>query len=250
MLLYRADQEKVAPSRSWRALRRLALVLDPLTVGRGRRTLSMAVRVALVVTGAVILAGCVAVMLWNNIGAGPLDVFIVALRDHTGLPLAFAVWLTVGTLTLVAWALGRRPGVATLAVPLIAGPTMQWMLSGLDHFDPPHMVAARIAIHLVAVGVVGIGVGCIVASHLGQATGELLATAASQRSGRPEPRVRLACEVTFLVVGGLMGGPIGLGTVLIALCIGPSVARGCRTVASGLDMSRKQLSAAYAALPR
>jgi len=243
MLLYRADQEKVAKSR-------LAALLDPLTVGRSRRTVSLIGRLSLVVTGALILAACVAVMLWNNIGAGPLDVFIVALRDHTGLPLAFSVWLTVGALTLVAWALGRRPGIATLAVPLIAGPAMQWMLSGLNHFDPPQMLVVRIAIHLLAVGVVGIGVGCIVASHLGQATGELLATAASQRIRRPEARVRMACEVTFLVVGGLMGGPIGLGTVLIALCIGPSVARGCRTVATGLDASRRQLSAAYWALPR
>jgi uncharacterized membrane protein YczE len=60
----------------------------------------------------------------------------------------------------------------------------------------------------------------------------------------------MACEVTFLVAGGLMGGPIGLGTVLIALSIGPSVARGCRTVATGLAASRRQLSAAYWALPR
>lgn len=243
MLLYRADHEK--GTISWLAAR-----LDPFIVGRRRRTISLMARFALVVAGAVILAACVAVMLWNNIGAGPLDVFIVALRNHTGLPLAFAVWLTVGTLTIVAWGLGRRPGIATLAVPLIAGPTMQWMLSGLGHVDPPHMIAARIAIHLLAVGAIGIGVGCIVASHLGQATGELLATAASQRIRRPEAPVRMACEVTFLVVGGLMGGPIGLGTVLIAICIGPSVARGCRTVATGIDLSRRQLSAAYWALPR
>jgi uncharacterized membrane protein YczE len=57
-------------------------------------------------------------------------------------------------------------------------------------------------------------------------------------------------EVTFLTVGALLGGPIGLGTVLVALGIGPSVARGRRLVTSGLDASRRQLSAAYWALPR
>ena len=41
-----------------------------------------------------------------------------------------------------------------------------------------------------------------------------------------------------------------LGTVLVALGIGPSVARGRRLVTSGLDASRRQLSAAYWALPR
>ena len=62
--------------------------------------------------------------------------------------------------------------------------------------------------------------------------------------------MRLMFEGSFLAVGGMLGGPIGLGTVLIALCIGPSVARGRRTVATGIAASRRQVSAAYWALPR
>jgi uncharacterized membrane protein YczE len=74
--------------------------------------------------------------------------------------------------------------------------------------------------------------------------------AASDRSGRPEQRMRLLFEVTWLTVGGLLGGPIGLGTVLIALCIGPSVATGRRLVSRGIETSRRQVTAAYWALPR
>ena len=143
---------------------------------------------------------------------------------RTGLPLAFAVWITVGALTLVAWALGRRPGLGTVVGPFVVGPTMQSMLTNLERFEPPRWVVVRIAIHLLAVGVVGFGAGAVMASRLGQGTGELLALAASDRSGRPEQRMRLMFEVTWLAVGGLLGGPIGLGTVLVALCIGPSVA--------------------------
>ena len=62
--------------------------------------------------------------------------------------------------------------------------------------------------------------------------------------------MRLLFEITYLVVGGLLGGPIGFGTVLVALCIGPSVAYGRVRVGRGLDASRRQLGAAYAALPR
>jgi len=53
-----------------------------------------------------------------------------------------------------------------------------------------------------------------------------------------------------LEIGGLRGGPISLGTVLIALRIGRSVARVRRTVATGIAASRRQVSAAYWALPR
>jgi uncharacterized membrane protein YczE len=250
MLLYRADQPEQAASRSRRALVRLVTILDPLTVGRGRRALAWTARIGLLAAGSVILAVCVAVMLWNDLGAGPLDVFIAALRTRTGLPLAFAVWITIGVLTLFAWALGRRPGIATVIGPIVVGPTMQIVLGNLERFEPPRWIMARIAIHLVAVGAVGFGVGAVMASRLGQGTGELLALAASDRSGRPEQRMRMMFEITFLAVGGLLGGPIGFGTVLVALCIGPSVARGRRTVAAGLAASRRQLSAAYWALPR
>lgn len=250
MLLYRADLPEVAESRSRRALRRLALTLDPLTVGRGRRALAWTARIGLLAAGSVIVAICVAVMLWNDLGAGPLDVFISALRSRTGLPLAFAVWITIGVLTLLAWALGRRPGLATIVGPFVVGPTMQIALTNLQRFEPPHWVVVKIAIQLLAVGAVGIGAGAVMASRLGQGTGELLALAASDRSGKPEQRMRLMFEASFLAVGGLLGGPVGLGTVLIALCIGPSIARGRRTVATGIAASRRQVSAVYWALPR
>jgi len=210
----------------------------------------MTIRIGFLAAGATIIATCVAVMLWNDLGAGPLDVFIAALRQRTGLPLMFAVWITVGTLTLLAWLLGRRPGMGTIVGPIVVGPMMQVMLANLERIDPPHWLVARIAIHLLAVGAVGIGIGAVMASRLGQGTGELLALAASDRSGRPEQRMRLMFEITYLTVGTLMGGPIGLGTVLVALCIGPSVTRGRRIVTSGIDVSRRQLSAAYWALPR
>ena len=236
MLLYRSHQ--------------VASVIDPFMTGPRRRALGMTVRVALLAAGATIIATCVAVMLWNDLGAGPLDVFIAALRERSGLPLTFAVWITVGTLTVIAWLLGRRPGIGTIAAPIVVGPMMQVMLSTLERVDPPHWIAARVAIHLAALGAVGIGIGAVMASRLGQGTGELLALAASDRIGRPEQRMRLMFEVTYLTVGAVMGGPIGLGTVLVALGIGPSVARGRRIVTTGIANSRRQLSAAYWALPR
>ena len=164
-------------------------------------------------------------MLWNDLGAGPLDVFIGALRTRTGLPLAFAVWITIGALTLLAWALGRRPGLGTVlgadrgrtddaggARPTSSSSSRRsgWRRGSRSTCWPSASV--------------GFGAGAVMASRLGQGTGELLALAASDRSGRPEQRMRLMFEVTCLAVGGLLGGPIGLGTVLVALCIGPSVA--------------------------
>ena len=77
-----------------------------------RRVLGLSTRITLLLTGSAIIAASVAVTLWTQLGPGPLDVFIGAVRVHTGLPLSIAVWLVVGLLIAVAWALGRRPGSA------------------------------------------------------------------------------------------------------------------------------------------
>jgi uncharacterized membrane protein YczE len=242
--------DELDPAVSRRGLARVGTLVDPLVVGRGRRPTGIAIRIALHAIGSLVIGTCVAVMLWNDIGAGPLDVFIGAVRTRTGLPLAVAVWITLGVLMLIAWALGRRPGLGTVVGPFVVGPVMQFVLTNLERVEPPHWFAVRLVIQLAAVGVIGFGAGAIMVARLGWGTGELLAAAASDLSGRPEQRMRLLFEITFLVIGGLLGGPIGVGTVLIALCIGPSVANGRMMVGRGVDSARRQLGAAYASLPR
>jgi len=101
----------------------------------------------------------------------------------------------------------------------------------------PGSIVARLTIHVAAVGMIGLGAGALIVSGLGAGSGELIASAASDRVGRPEPRVRLAIESSFLVVGVALGGPIGLGTVAVALIIGPAVAMGHRFVSRSVQLS-------------
>lgn len=230
-----------ATERAWS---RAGAVAAVLATGTPRRVLAFTTRVALLVAGAATIGAAVGVMLWNELGPGPLDVFIGAVRVRTGLPLAVAVWLVVGAMTAVAWGLGRRPGIGTLAGPLIAGPVMQATVALLDPVDLPGSLVVRLILHAAALVVLGFGAGGLIVSGLGAGTGELLAAAASDRSGRPETSVRFACEMTWLVAGFLLGGPIGLGTVLVAAMIGPSVAHGYRRVDAIVAGSRRQLTLA------
>ena len=161
-----------------------------------------------------------------------------------GIPLALAVWGTVGTLTAIAWMLGRRPGLGTSVAPFMIGPTMQVVLAQLQRTEPPSAVLAKIGVHLAAIAAVGLGAGAVIVAGLGAGTGELLAKAASERSGRPELRVRVLFELSWIVLGVVLGGPIGVGTVLVAVLIGPSVARGHRLVDGAVTVSRRQLAGA------
>ncbi len=176
--------------------------------------------------------------LWTGLGPGPLDVFIGAVRTHTGLPLSLSVWLVVGSLIALAWALGRRPGFGTLAGPLVVGVVMQSTLSLLETFEAPEALVVRMGIQLLAIGAIGVGAGALIVSGLGAGSGELLASAAAGRSGHPERRVRLAFELSWLVIGVALGGPAGLGTVMIALTLGLSVSNGQRMAHYGFGRLR------------
>ena len=241
----RGDQIRVigrwASRRAWS---RAGAVAAVVATSPARRAIGFGTRVVMMLSGTVLVGTAVALLLWNEFGPGPLDVFIGAIRNITGLPLMIAVWLTIGSMSALAWVLGRRPGIGTLVGPLVAGPVIQVALSWMQQFDPSDHVLVKVAVHLVAVAGIGVGAGLVIDAGLGSGTGELLAAAAADRVGRPEPHVRLACESTWLVAGVVLGGPVGLGTVIVALLIGPSVAHGHRLVSSAVATGRRHAFAA------
>ena len=226
------------------ALSRAGAIAAVLANGPMPQLLRRSARVGLLVVGSMVIAAGVAVMLWTGLGPGPLDVFIGAVRVRTGVSLTLAVWLVIASLIGAAWLMGRRPGPGTLLSPLIVGPMMQALLSMLDGVEPPDAFMVVVAVHVAAVFVVGLGAGALIVSGLGAGSGELLAAAASDRTGRPEPRLRMAFELTWLVVGVALGGPIGVGTVLVALVIGPAVLVGYRVVDAAAVSCRTTLGAA------
>jgi uncharacterized protein len=200
-----------------------------------RRVVAFTTRFALLVVGAATVSASVAVTLWTGLGPGPLDVFISAVRTHTGIPLTVAVWLVVGSLIAVAWMLGRRPGIGTLVGPFLVGPMLQAMVAVLSGLGTPDSIIVRLVLQFLAIGGIGIGAGAVIVAGLGAGSGELLAGAASDRSGHPEKWVRLAFELSWLAFGVALGGPAGLGTVMVALMIGPSVANGYRIVTRAIE---------------
>jgi uncharacterized membrane protein YczE len=190
----------------------------------------MVARLSFLLAGGVVMGAAVGVMLWGQLGPGPLDVFVVAVRDRTGLPLAFAMWLTLGAMIVVAWLMGRRPGAGTVLAPLAIGPVAQIVWDQLGGVAHPGSMPIRVLIHLAAIGAAGVGAGALIVSGLGAGTGELLTAAASDRSGRAEPQVRVAFEASFVILGLTLGGPAGIGTVIAMAFIGSSVALGFRLV--------------------
>jgi uncharacterized protein len=215
------------------------------SVHRVRRTAAVTTRIGLLVVGATLIATGAAVTLWTGLGAGPMDVLISAINTRTGLAVPFVVWIVAGTLMTVATLIGRRPGLGTFLAPLIVGPVLGIIRSVLATVAPPSHTAA-IAWHLAGVATIGIGAGSLIVAGLGSGTGELLAGATARRTGRREPHVRAGLEMTWLSFGLLLGGPVGVGTLIVAILIGPAVANGSRLVHMATSRPVRRIRTAWA----
>lgn len=209
-----------------RAWSRAGAVAAVMATGPTRRVLGFSTRLLILAFGSFVISASVAVTLWTDLGPGPLDVFIGAIRNITGISLAVAVWATVGTMIGVAWLLGRRPGLGTLLSPFMIGPMLEFVVAVLDRFDAPGSLIIRIGLQLIATMGIGIGAGALIVSGLGAGSGELFAGATSDKVRRSEPSVRFAIEMAWIGIGVALGGPAGFGTVMVAVLIGPAVARG------------------------
>lgn len=213
-----------------RAWSRAGAVAAVVSTGPTRRVLGYSTRLLLLAFGSFMISASVAVTLWTELGPGPLDVFIGAVRNLTGVPLTFAVWSTVGAIIAVAWMLGRRPGLGTVLSPFLIGPMLQSAVAVLERFDAPDALVVRMGLQLFAITGIGIGSGALIVSGLGAGSGELFAGAASDRVRKSEVPVRFVIEMSWIAIGVALGGPAGIGTVMVAALIGPAVLHGHRWV--------------------
>ena len=227
---------------------RAGAVAAVLSRGVARRVLTTSARFGYLVAGSVLIALSVSITFWTRLGPGPLDVFIGAVSERTGLPLAIAVWVTVGSMILLAALLGRRPGVGTVLSPFIIGPVLGVAVHTLERVKAPDALLVTVPLQLVAIAAIGLGAGMLIVSGLGAGSGELLAGAGSDRTGRAESVVRFGFEMTWVTLGVTLGGPAGLGTVLVAALIGPSVANGYRVADRWAGRAHRRMAGAHTSI--
>jgi uncharacterized membrane protein YczE len=152
-----------------------------------------------------------------GLGLDPWDVFHQGLSRTIGL--AIGTWaILVGVVVLVLWIpLRQRPGIGTLSNVVVVGGTMDVVLG---HVHAPHGLAVRVVCLVCGVFLNGVATGAYIGAGLGPGPRDGLMTGLAAR-GRSIRVVRTGIEVTVLATGWLLGGTVGVGTVLYALAIGP-----------------------------
>jgi len=181
-------------------------------------------RLPLFVLGLWILGLSISVSVRAELGIAPWDVFHQGLAKAVHLSLGTVIIL-VGMVVLVAWIpLRQRFGLGTIVNALTIGLIAN---VGLDIIPKQHNLAMRVGLLAVAIIGLSLGGGLYIGSGLGPGPRDGLMTAISAR-GYPLWIVRTTMECTVMVVGFLLGGQVGVGTVLIAFSLGPLTHAGLR----------------------
>jgi uncharacterized membrane protein YczE len=152
-----------------------------------------------------------------GLGLDPWDVFHQGLSRTFGL--AIGTWaILIGVVVLAFWIpLRQRPGIGTLSNVVLVGGTMDVVLG---HVHAPHAMAARIACLVGGVFLNGVATGAYIGAGLGPGPRDGLMTGFAAR-GHSIRLVRTGIELVVLATGWLLGGTVGVGTVVYALSIGP-----------------------------
>lgn len=172
------------------------------------------------VAGCVVLALGIAAALEAGLGVGPYDVLIDGLADRLGVTFGVAS-VGLGAIFVVAgWALGGPVGVGTVVAVALVGPLVDvWRLL----LPAPDALVAQAGQLLVAVPVIAVGLGLMIAARLGVGPMEVVMLGLLGR-GVPLRWVRTALEVSVALIGWGLGGTLGVGTVVIALTLGHALA--------------------------
>lgn len=175
-------------------------------------------RLLRLVTGLWLYGIAIALMIEGAVGASPWDVFHLGASLH--LPFSFGtVMILAAVVVLLGWIpLRQMPGLGTLANTLLIGPFAD---IGLALLPTPEGWALRIAFLLGGVVTCAFATALYIGAQLGPGPRDGLMTGLARRTGWPIRRVRTGIELTVLAIGVLLGGTVGVGTIVFALAIGP-----------------------------
>ena len=171
--------------------------------------------------GLVLFGLALALLVQARLGLDPWTVFTQGLASRSGLSLG-TVTVIISLALLALWIpLRQRPGLGTVANALIVGPVLDL---GVAVLPEPNSLVLRVLLVVLALVAIAVGTGLYVGVGWGPGPRDGLMTGLMDL-GLSIYLARTLIEGTVLLVGWLLGGSVGVATVIFALAVGPLVAR-------------------------
>ena len=178
----------------------------------------------MLVAGLFIFAVAIVLQLESRLGLSPWDTLHQGLSRHTPLSFGMASVVVSIVVLLLAWRLGARIGIGTVANAVLVGS----FIHGLTAIGPVDRLSesalgVRIGMLVVAMVLIGIGSALYLGAWLGAGPRDSLMVVGGERTGLRLGIVRAGLELLALAAGFALGGKIGVGTVVFALGVGPAL---------------------------
>jgi uncharacterized membrane protein YczE len=185
---------------------------------------SLAVRLVALFGGLLLFGLAIVFMLESRLGLPPWDVFHLGIAEHTPLSLG-VTGIVVGLIIVaIAWITGTPPAFGTIANAVVIGVAIDALRSigAIDRLSGSPL-GLRIGLLTAGVLLFGVGSAFYIGAGMGAGPRDSLMLTLSRRTGKRIGLVRGSMEGTVLVLGVLLGGTAGIGTLALALLVGPIV---------------------------
>jgi uncharacterized membrane protein YczE len=170
-------------------------------------------------SGLFIIANGIVFTINADLGVNPWDVFHIGLANQTGITIG-RVMQGVGLLLIaVSYFLKVRLYIGTILNMIFLGLFVD-LIIGWGYVFQPDLLWQRILLYLIGVVIFGFGVAVYISANLGAGPRDSLMLALTKASRFRVGTIRTFMEVTVAAIGFLLGGPLGIGTVIFALSIG------------------------------
>lgn len=188
--------------------------------------------------GLVLYGVSTALFVHANLGADPWDVFHLGVAKQLGISFGTVIILT-GAAVLLLWIpIRQMPGLGTVSNVIVLGLAADATLAVLP---PLESMVARSALLVGAIVLNAIATGMYIGAGFGPGPRDGLMTGLHARTGWSLRGIRTAIELSVLLIGWLLGGKFGVGTVIYALSIGPLISCAYRGSASPSAATRSAL---------
>lgn len=180
-------------------------------------------RVLQLFAGLFLAAFGIVLTLRSGLGVSPWDVLHGGLAERTGLSFGLVVQAVGAVVLAASLLLGVRPGFGTIANLVLIGAFEDLLLGTHAGDGMPHgPLAARVALLVAGIALIGFAAALYIGAHYGAGPRDGLMVALHTRAGWSIGVARTLVEATALVAGIALGGPVGIGTALYTVTIGPA----------------------------
>jgi uncharacterized membrane protein YczE len=170
------------------------------------------------------VAAGIALMLRARLGVAPTDTLNKGFSDKTNLNFGLAFICVSAVLYVIGWALGSPPGPGSIVGSLVIGNAIAMMMRFIDE---PSSIVIRSLFYVVGMVFVAAGICLAISTNLGSGPSEVVMLGL-HRHGVPLVASRWIVDGAQMGLGFLLGGPLGIGTVIFLVVMAPMIKVGLR----------------------